>query len=266
MPDLSLVWLCLTALLAGAINAIAGGGTLLTFPALIAALTPIRGAAFAAVLANATSTAALVSGSMASAWGYRQKIEQARRWLVLLIGPSLIGGTVGSLLVTRLPARYFAVLVPWLILLAASLLLADSLIPRRKPHGDEQTRHRPGALVGLVVFQFLVSVYGGYFGAGIGILMLSSLALMGIGDINRMNAVKTVLTACINGTSVIVFMVDKKIEWSYALPMAAFAILGGYIGARVALRIHPRQVRWIVIAIGFGLAAYFFYQQQTAAG
>lgn len=265
MRDLSLLWLCLTALLAGAVNAIAGGGTLLTFPALIAALTPIRGAAFAAVLANATSTAALVPGSMASAWGYRQKIEQARRWLLLLIAPSLIGGTVGSLLVTRLPARYFAVLVPWLILLAASLLLADSLIPRRTPHGTEREKHSPGAVVGLVVFQFLVSVYGGYFGAGIGILMLSSLALMGIGDINRMNAVKTVLTACINGISVIVFLLDKKIEWAYALPMALCAIVGGYVGARAALRVHPRRVRWIVIAIGFGLAAYFFYHQRNAA-
>jgi uncharacterized membrane protein YfcA len=266
MHDLSLLWLCLTALVAGAVNAVAGGGTLLTFPALIAALTPLRGLAQAAVLANATSTAALVPGSMASAWGYRQKVGQARRWLLLLIGPSLVGGTVGSLLVTRLPAKYFAILVPWLILLAATLLLVDSVIPRKKPHGDERTTHSPGAVAGLVAFQFLVSVYGGYFGAGIGILMLSSLAIMGIGDINRMNAVKTVLTAGINGTSVVVFMLDGKIEWSYALPMAVFAIFGGYVGARAALRIHPRQVRWIVIAIGFGLAAYFFYQQRAAAG
>lgn len=265
MPDLSLVWLCLTALVAGAINAIAGGGTLLTFPALVAALTPLRGAALAAVMANATSTAALVPGSMASAWGYRHKIDEARRWLLLLIGPSLVGGTVGSLLVTRLPARYFALLVPWLILTAALLLLADSVIPRRTPRGLEKKTHSPGAVVGLVLFQFVVSVYGGYFGAGIGILMLSSLALMGIGDINRMNAVKTVLTACINGVSVIVFMVDREIEWSYALPMALFAILGGYLGARLALRTHPRRVRWIVIAIGFSLAAYFFYQQHAAA-
>jgi uncharacterized protein len=265
MADFSLLWLCLTALLAGAVNAIAGGGTLLTFPALIAALTPLRGAAIAAVLANATSTAALVPGSMASAWGYRQKIGETRRWLVLLVGPSLIGGTLGSLLVTRLPAKYFAILVPWLILLAASLLLADAVIPRRKPHGTERDTHSRGAIVGLVGFQFLVSVYGGYFGAGIGILMLSSLALMGIGDINRMNAVKTVLTACINGTSAVVFMADNKIEWAYALPMAVCAIIGGYFGARAALRVHPRRVRWIVIAIGFGLAAYFFYRQHAAA-
>jgi uncharacterized membrane protein YfcA len=263
MPDLGLLWLCLTALLAGAVNAIAGGGTLLTFPALIAALTPSHGAQLAAVLANATSTAALVPGSMASAWGYRQKIGQTRRWLILLVGPSLVGGTIGSLLVSRLPPKYFALLVPWLILLAASLLLADSVIPRRKPHGTEHDKHSAVALAGLATFQFFVSVYGGYFGAGIGILMLSSLALMGIGDINRMNAVKTVLTACINGTSVIVFMMDNKIEWAYALPMALCAIVGGYFGARAALKVHPRRVRWAVIAIGFALAAYFFYRQHA---
>ena len=93
--------------------------------------------------------------------------------------------------------------------------------------------------------------------------MLSALALMGIGDINRMNAVKTVLTACINGVSVIVFVVDREIDWSYALAMAVFAIIGGYRGARIALRIPPQRVRWIVIGIGFSLAGYFFYRQHT---
>jgi uncharacterized membrane protein YfcA len=170
------------------------------------------------------------------------------------------------LLVTRLPAKYFAVLVPWLILIAATLLLADSVIPHKTPRAVERETHSGRAIAGLVLFQFIVAVYGGYFGAGIGILMLSSLALMGIGDINRMNAVKTVLTACINGISVIVFVVDDKIAWSFALPMAVFAIIGGYLGAKAALRIHPRQVRWIVIGIAFGLAAYFFYQQHATAG
>ena len=125
--------------MAGAINSIAGGGTLLTFPALLAALTPVHGAAMAAVMANATSTTALVPGSMAGAWGYRHKMLEARRWLVLLIGPSLVGGTVGSLLVTRLPARYFAILVPWLILTAALLLLSDSVLPRRNRPVERDT-------------------------------------------------------------------------------------------------------------------------------
>ncbi len=255
MHDLSLVWLCLTALVAGAVNVIAGGGTLLTFPALLAALGESAG-----VIANATSTVALVPGSMAGAWGYRRKVAESRRWLLVLVGPSLAGGIVGSLLVARLPPEYFAALVPWLILAAASLLLFDSVRPRRAP-AAEQATHSLRSIALLVLFQFGVAVYGGYFGAGIGILMLSSLALMGIGDINRMNAVKNVLAACINGVSVAIFIYAGVIRWSYALPMAAMSVLGGYLGARFALWIRPRQVRWIVVAIGFILATYYFYKQ-----
>jgi|ERR1700685_2766412 len=264
MHDLSLVWLCLTALAAGAVNSVAGGGTLLTFPALIAALTPAWGPQMAAVMANATSTAALVPGSMAGAWGYRRQMREVRGWLLFLIGPSLIGGTIGSLLVTRLDPKYFALLVPWLILTAATLLLLDSLIPRRPKPSVTRAAYSAPAIAGLAFFQLVVAVYGGYFGAGIGILMLSALSVLRIGDINRMNAVKTVLTACINGVSVVVFALSDEIRWSYAVPMAVAAIIGGYLGARVALRIRPRIVRWIVVAIGFSLAGYYFYRQFAA--
>ena len=113
----------------------------------------------------------------------------------------------------------------------------------------------------IVVFQFFVAVYGGYFGAGIGVLMLSSLGLMGIGDIHRMNAVKTVLAACINGISVAVFVWDGKVVWEYALPMAVTAILGGYFGARLGRMLPRPLVRWLVICVGFGLAAYYFWKQ-----
>ncbi|HEV8003430.1 MAG TPA: sulfite exporter TauE/SafE family protein, partial [Planctomycetaceae bacterium] len=241
MHDFNFLWLCVTALIAGAVNSIAGGGTLITFPALLAALTPVHGAS-AAVLANATSTVALVPGSFAAAWGYRQKLRDARRWLALLIVPSLVGGVIGSLLLTRLSPAYFDALVPWLILTATLLLLIDS-VRRRKPAGPERTEYSRRSIVGLVAFQLVVSIYGGYFGAGIGILMLASLAMMGIGDINRMNAVKTVLTVGINGVSVVVFLIGGDVLWQYALPMAAASILGGYLGAKLALRVHPRQVR-----------------------
>jgi uncharacterized protein len=259
MHDLNFFWLCLTALIAGAVNSIAGGGTLITFPALLAALTPVHGAA-AGVLANATSTVALVPGSFAAAWGYRRQLSDARRWLVLLIAPSLVGGVIGSLLLTRLDPAYFDALVPWLILTATLLLLIDS-VRRRKSVAEVRSRYSGRSIVGLIAFQLVVAVYGGYFGAGIGILMLASLAMMGIGDINRMNAVKTVLTVCINGVSVVVFVVEGDVVARYALPMAACSILGGYLGAKVALRVHPRQVRVVVIVIGFALAGYFFYQR-----
>jgi uncharacterized membrane protein YfcA len=259
MTSIELFWLCLSALVAGAVNSIAGGGTLITFPALLAILTPVYGPK-AAVLANATSTVALVPGSFAAAWGYRRMLSDARRWLALLIVPSLVGGVIGSLLVTRLDARYFDALVPWLILAATMLLLVDSF-RRRKAALSERDTHSIRSVVGLSAFQLVVSIYGGYFGAGIGILMLGALAIMGIGDINRMNAVKTVLTVCINGVSVVVFLAEGDVLPQFALPMAAASILGGYLGARLALRVHPRQVRFAVIAIGFSLATYFFYQK-----
>ncbi|HET6323077.1 MAG TPA: sulfite exporter TauE/SafE family protein [Planctomycetaceae bacterium] len=262
MHDFNFLWLCVTALIGGAVNSIAGGGTLITFPALLAALTPVHGSS-AAVFANATSTVALVPGSFAAAWGYRQKLRDARRWLVLLIVPSLVGGVIGSLLLTRLNPAYFDALVPWLILIATLLLLIDSL-RRRKPAGPERTEHSRRSIVGLIAFQLGVSIYGGYFGAGIGILMLASLAMMGIGDINRMNAVKTVLTVGINGVSVVIFVLGGDVLWEYALPMAAASILGGYLGAKLALRIHPRQVRIFVILIGFTLAGYYFYKKLNA--
>jgi uncharacterized protein len=262
MHDSNFFWLCLSALVAGGVNSIAGGGTLITFPALLAILTPIHGAA-AGVLANATSTVALVPGSFAGAWGYRHQLGEARRWLAILIVPSLVGGVIGSLLVTRLDPRYFDALVPWLILVATLLLLIDS-VRRRKPGGPERDTHSPRSIVGLIGFQFVVAVYGGYFGAGIGILMLAALALMGIGDINRMNAVKTVLTVCINGVSVVVFLLEGDVLKKYALPMALASILGGYLGAKLALRVHPRQVRVFIVVIGFVLAGYFFYQRLHA--
>jgi uncharacterized membrane protein YfcA len=255
-----LAWLCLAALVAGAVNSIAGGGTLLTFPVLLASLRPL-GAANAAVVANATSTVALVPGSLAGAWGYRHELKRARHWLYLLVGPSLAGGVIGALLVTRLDSAYFAALVPWLLLVAALLFLAESLVHER--HGAASGRRPPSAAptAGILAFQFVVAVYGGYFGAGASILILSALAALRVGDVNQMNALKTVLGACINGISVIVFSADRKVAWDYALPMAVAAILGGYFGARLALAIPPRHIKLLISAIGLGLAAYFFVRR-----
>jgi uncharacterized membrane protein YfcA len=245
--------LCISALAAGVINSLAGGGTLLTFSALLTIVNPVA--------ANATSTVALVPGSMAAAWGYRREIGTSGRWLKLLIWPSLLGGGVGTLLVTRLDEEYFKALVPWLILTAAILFLVQPAIGRFAGVGKSHAPPSNSMLAGLVVFQFIVAVYGGYFGAGIGILMLSSLALMGLGDIHRANAVKTLLASCINVVAVAIFVVERKVEWHLALGMAAAAIIGGYIGARAARRMNRNLVRWIVIVIGFGLAAYYIYEQ-----
>jgi uncharacterized protein len=243
----------LSAVVAGVINAIAGGGTLFTFFALLTVVDPVT--------ANATSTVALVPGSLAGAWGYRREMADANRWTALLIWPSLVGGVVGSLLVTELDEHYFSTLVPWLLLSAALLFMAQPAVARLAGIGKEHAPPTAWTLAGIVVFQFVVAVYGGYFGAGIGILMLSALGLMGFADIHRMNALKTLLAACINGVSVVVFVVERKVEWRYALSMAVAAIVGGYLGARVARRLDSQVVRWVVVLIGLGLAAHSFYKQ-----
>jgi uncharacterized membrane protein YfcA len=260
MPDLlsQLIWLSFSALAAGAINSVAGGGTLLTFPALLAVLAPYG--IEAGVLANATSTVALVPGSLAGAWGYRREMQAARRWALVLLGPSLLGGIAGSLLMTRLPPRYFDALVPWLILTATLLFLAQPAAARliqAKPH----TAPARQTVAVVVLFQFLVAIYGGYFGAGIGILMLSALALMGLPSVHQMNAVKTFLNFCINGVSVVIFALENKVEWQYAPAMAVSSIVGGYLGARLARRIRPALVRWFIIATGLALAAHYFHKQ-----
>jgi uncharacterized protein len=244
--------LFLAALLAGAVNSIAGGGTLLTFPVLLAIINPVA--------ANATSTLALLPGSIASIWGYRTEVTGSRRWLFLLWPSSLAGGILGALAVTRFPEQVFENLVPWLLLTASTLLLIQRPIARwigAHPH-DQPKR---GTLVAVIFFQLLVAIYGGYFGAGIGILMLSSLAFMGIPDIHRMNALKAVLGSTINGVTAVVFIISKVVVWKYALVMAVASIIGGYAGARLARKLPAANARMIVIAIGFGVAAYTFYKR-----
>ena len=246
----------LSAMIAGVMNSLAGGGTLLTFPALLTVLSPIQ--------ANATSTVALLPGSLAGVWGYRHEMRHSRDWAMLLLVPSLIGGLAGSLLVTRLDPKFFEAVVPWLILVASLLFLAQPTITRLAGIGKAHAPPSLAARVGVVLFQFFVAVYGGYFGAGIGILMLSALGIMGMSDIHRMNAVKTFLAVCINGVSVAIFIAEQVVEWRYALVMAASAILGGYLGARFARRMNRTIVRWIVIFIGFGMAGMMFWKQWRA--
>lgn len=252
------VILSLASALAGAINSIAGGGTLVTFPALLHVL---GNSAEAQVIANATSTTALLPGSLAALSGYRVEFAQVRHWAKLLIGPSLVGGFIGSLLVTVLDASVFEALVPWLILTASALFLIQPLVARSIGIGKPHAPATPGTKAGVVVFQFFVSVYGGYFGAGIGILMLSGLALMGLSDIHQMNSLKALLGSAINLISVVVFAYQGTIDWRLAAPMAAAALLGGFSGALVARRLNRTFVRIVVVAIGFGLAAHFFAQR-----
>lgn len=247
------VLLCGSAFLAGAVNSIAGGGTLLTFPALMAVVSPVE--------ANGTSTFALVPGSMASAWGYRREMGSAGRWAWLLLTPSLVGAFIGTLLVTQLPEHYFQRTVPYLILLATLLFMAQPLVSRWVGIGAIHAAPTRITIAAIIIFQFFVAIYGGYFGAGIGILMLSALSLMGFNDIHRMNALKTLLAVCINAVSVLLFVWHGKVVWQFGLVMAVAAIAGGYLGAAWARRMNRAVVRGIVIAIGLSLSAYYFLKQ-----
>ena len=252
---MEMVWtyllLAASAYAAGVINTLAGGGTLLTFPALASVVTLRE--------ANMTSTIALVSGSLTGAWGLRRDLAGTRPWLLLLAIPSLLGGLVGSLLLLYLDETFFSHIVPWLLLTASLLFLAQPylarLVQRGNKVGDIPT---PGMAALLCLFQLLVGIYGGYFGAGIGILMISSLSLMGLGDIHRVNAVKNLLAAGINGISIVVFVLSGLIVWRYALVMAVTATLGGLSGARLG-RVLPRLLlRWLIILTGLTLAVYYF--------
>jgi uncharacterized membrane protein YfcA len=267
MPELdwTLAALCVSAFFAGALNSIAGGGTLLTFPALLTALAPFG--TQAAAMANGTSTVALMPGSLAGAVGYRRELWECRRFVLRMILPSLIGGYIGAWLVGKDRAA-FAQLVPWLILTSAILFVVQAplskWVKRRAAEEVAQPEHHEAgwftqALV--IGFQFLVAVYGGYFGAGIGILMLSALGFMGVGDIHRMNAVKTFLATGINAAATVKFIGDDLVKWSLAWPMAITSIGGGYYGARLARRLPARYVRDAVIVIAFGLAAFYFLRR-----
>ena len=247
--------LCLSAVLAGIVNSVAGGGTLLTFPALMYVL---GGTDDAAVIANATSTIALFPGSLAAVWGYRQDLKGTRSSVLPLLLPSLVGGAIGAWLMVSYPSQTFLLLVPWLILLATLLFTLQPLITKWTGIGLPHEAPTLQTRIGVVAFQFLVAVYGGYFGAGIGILMLSSLALMGSSDIHRMNAVKSLLASLINGTTVAVFVWQQKVNWPLAVPMIVAGIIGGFAGASLARKLNKNHIRYGIIAIGFLVSATYF--------
>jgi uncharacterized membrane protein YfcA len=240
------------AFAAGLINSIAGGGTLVSFPALLwTGRDP--------VLANATSTVALWPASLAGVYGFRRELKGGARLFLLFGAPSLAGGVLGAALLLRTPSGTFARLVPFLILFATVLLAAQEPVARKlgRAEGSEPTR---AWWAGAVVFQFFVGVYGGYFGAGIGILMLAALGLLGFTDIHRMNALKNLLAICINGVAAVYFIASGAVIWSDVLLMTFAAVAGGYAGARLAYRLGRRFVRLAVIFIGLVMSVSLFFK------
>lgn len=245
------------AFLAGAINSVAGGGTLVTFPTLVFLGLP-------PVIANATNTLAIWPGSLGGMWGYRRELGGVEGRFWALIVPSLIGGLLGALLLRFTPPALFTKLVPFLILFATVLFMVQEPIQRWLKRGKSTTEHHYTTrwLVGAMIFQFFVAVYGGYFGAGIGILMLSALSILGLSDIHQMNGMKNFFALCINGVAALYFIWAQMTNWPYTILMAVAAVAGGYGSAGIARKMGRQAVRRIVIVIGFGMALSLLWKSR----
>ena len=242
------------AFVAGAINSVAGGGTLVSFPALI-------WLGLGSVAANATNTVAIWPGTVGSAWAYRREIRSAEARFLAMVVPSLVGGLAGAVLLRYTPGATFDRMVPFLILFATVLFMVQEPIQRLLKTADAARHRSTGWLVGGMTFQLCVGLYGGYFGAGIGILMLAALSILGLEDLHEMNSLKVIFGGAVNGIAAVYFIWARMVYWPYVLLMAVAAILGGYLGAGIARRMGQRAVRRIVIAIGFGMALSLFIRK-----
>jgi uncharacterized membrane protein YfcA len=238
----------------GIMNALAGGGTLMTFPTLVFLGMP-------AIQANATSTVALLPGAATSLAGYRREVGAHRHWLKTLLVPSLAGGALGSVLLLLTPERIFARLAPYLVLFATLLFLFQVVASRRKGEAPAPGVPRLSRWAAAWALQFGVAVYGGYFGAGIGILMLVILGTLGLTDIHAMNGLKNFFGICINSVAAAYFILRGAVVWPVALVMIVGASLGGYAGAHFARRIGKERARIAVVVIGFGITVLLFAQR-----
>jgi uncharacterized protein len=260
-------WLLIASMLAGALNAMAGGGSFLSFPALL-------GTGILPIPANATNTVALWPGQFASIVAYWEDLKHNLRLLVPLGTAALLGGLGGGIVLLRTGQATFLHLVPWLLLVAALLFAASNPISKwlqRRAAERKRAHESSGAslpasrlsLVPLFVGMVLVCFYIGYFGAGAGFLVMSLLAIFGVEEINQINALKVVTTCLANGIAVVTFIVEKQVVWHYCLLMMVTAAVGGYVGGRYSRRVDARMMRMAVVAIGLGMAAYFFWKEAS---
>jgi uncharacterized protein len=247
-------WLIFASLIAGALNAMAGGGSFLSFPALLAVgVLPIQ--------ANATNTVALWPGQFTSIAAYRHDLRGNLKLLVPLGTAALIGGVLGAIMLLRTGQQRFLHMVPWLLLLAAMLFAASGPVSRWLQTRSLHPRGRRPSAKLLFAAMVVVCFYIGYFGAGAGFLIISVLALFGIEEINQINALKVVTTSLANGIAVVTFIVRGQIVWKYCLLMMVTAAIGGYFGAHYSRRLSGRWMRGLIVFLGLGMAAYFFWRQ-----
>jgi uncharacterized membrane protein YfcA len=243
-----------SAMIGGAMNSVAGGGSFIVFPALLSTgAPPIQG--------NATNTVALWPGTIASAGAYRKELAAQRHVLLLLGTVSLFGGILGALILLKTKPSTFEKLLPYLLLVATLLFTFGGKVTAFvKKRSKKVTGPSWLSTAAVCILQFVIAIYGGFFGGGIGILMLATLALIGMEEIHSMNALKTVLAALINGVAVFLFICYGKVLWPQAIVMIVGAIIGGYGGAAYARKLKPGVIRGFVIAVGFTMTAVFFYR------
>jgi uncharacterized protein len=253
------ILLFVVAVVAGAQNSVAGGGSFLTVPTLIfTGVLPIQ--------ANATNTVALWPGTVASIPPYRDALDTERGTLVLLSVISIVGGIVGAMILLKTPQGVFLFMLPFLLLVATLLFAIGGPITARLRNSGKEPGPRWLVIAGVSLLQFVVAVYGGFFGGGIGILMLATLSLMGMRNIHTMNALKVVLASCINSVALLTFILKGIVVWPQALVMMAGAILGGWGGASLARKIDERYIRIYVIVVGLVMSiALFIYALLTSA-
>jgi uncharacterized membrane protein YfcA len=241
----------LVSFLAGFINAIAGGGTFFTFPALtgLGRLTEQA--------ANVTSTIGIWPGAAASVYAARAEFKRLPRGMTIAFFViSLLGGTIGAVLLLVTPARTFSLLVPWLMAVATIIFGFSKPIAR---WAGRQHGHRTmGWTIVVAGVQLLIAIYGGYFGAGIGILMLAGLAFAGLDDIHQMNALKVLLQTSINAVASAIFLFSPMLEWRFALPMAVMSAVGGFLGIAVARKMPQNTLRAVILVVGVAVTVLYF--------
>jgi len=247
-------WLIAASFVAGSLNAMAGGGSFLTFPALL-------GVGVAPIQANATNTVALWPGQFTSIAGYREEIRSHLKLLIPLGLGALLGGLFGALTLLRTRQATFMAMVPWLLLVSALLFAVSGPVSRWLGRRTAQNQSGKPSLIPLFLGMVVVCFYIGYFGAGAGFLIISILALFGIQNINEINALKVVSTTLANGIAVITFIVRGQVLWQHCLLMMTTAAVGGYLGARSSRRLNAQFMRVVVVGIGLTMAAYFFWKQ-----
>ena len=244
----------IASVIGGVINALAGGGGLITFPLLMLVVGPVT--------ADATSAIALFPAYPAAVWRTRRQLEGVfdRGWLWLLVIPSVLGGLIGAVLLSRTDNRNFIQLVPWLVVVATLIIVLRPILVRCDEsggvHPDITAALWPIAIAGI----FLVGLYGGYFGSGVGILMIGALSFISPGDIRHVVALKNFLTLCMRGVAILVLVYEGNVNWSYGVPMAIGGLVGGYVGGTISHRANRTVVRAIVIAIGFAASIYYFWK------